>query len=186
MESKRNVLLHLYRLSLFPSCIAVLSRMKKEVHGTTTKRTSTRVPALGTNPDGLMRMTDKSTMSQKTHIVDHRHDKNMILIVAKQLMPQLQLVLVIHLYSHKVRATILMVQVKMKHPRKKEDLTTDTHRIMTLLQLDLATLLYSLATRPCNLVRRATTIMDLVNMTHRRRRPDQVMSHHQLALATRP
>jgi len=125
-------------------------------------------------------------MSQKTYMADRRHDKNMTQTVTKRLMLQHQLVLVIRLYSHKVRAMILMAQVKLKRQRKNRDLTTGTNRVMPQLQLDLATLLFSLATRPCIHVRQVTIRMDLGNMMLQRRRLDQVTHHHLLAPATRP
>jgi len=146
------------------------------------KRMNSNVARPVTNPDGLMRMNEKSIMSLKTHTIDHRHDKN----ATKRPMLQHQLGLVIRLYSHKARATTLMVQVRMKRQRKSRDLTTGTNRVMPQLQLDLATLLFSLATRPCIHVRQVTILMDLGNMMLQRRRLDRVTPHHLLAPATRP
>lgn len=142
--------------------------MKKEELGTTTKKMISKYATPPMN-HGLTRMNENPKMSQKTHMVDHRHDKNMILTVAKRPTLQLQLILVIHLYRHRVRATILMVQVRMKRQRKSRDLTTGTNRVMPQLQLDLAILLFSLATRPCIHVRQVTILMNLGNMMLQRR-----------------
>jgi len=43
---------------LFLCYIAVLSQMKKEVHGTTTKMMGSNHANLAMNPDGLMRMDE--------------------------------------------------------------------------------------------------------------------------------